>query len=109
MATTAFVNASHALNKVTRRSCTGFILFVNYAPVIWFSKRQNTVDSSSLSGEFIVMEICIEYIVVLRFKLRMFGIPIDGTAKVLCANESIVNNSSKLESSLNKKHCSLAY
>ena len=43
MSTTAFVDASHASNNGTRKSHTGFVLFVNRAPIIWFSKRQNTV------------------------------------------------------------------
>ena len=58
--TTTFVDASHAANKVTRRSHTGFVIFVNRAPIIWYSKRQNTVESSSFSGEFIAMKACIE-------------------------------------------------
>ena len=36
---TAFVDASFAQNKKTRKSHTGFIIFVNRAPIIWFSKR----------------------------------------------------------------------
>ena len=106
---TSFVDASHAANKVTRRSHTGFILFLNRAPVVWYSKRQNTVESSTFSSEFIALRTCMEYIVALRYKLRMFGVPIDGSADVLCDNESVVRNSSLFESTLNKKHCSLAY
>jgi hypothetical protein len=107
--TTAFVDSSHAANKVTRRSHTGFIIFINRAPIIWYSKRQNTVESSTFSSEFIALKACIEAITALRYKLRMFGVPIDDSTKVLCDNESVVKNSSKLESSLNKKHCALAY
>ena len=33
--TTAFVDSSHGANKVTRRSHSGHILFVNLAPVKW--------------------------------------------------------------------------
>ena len=106
---TAFVDASHASNKVTRRSHTGFILFVNRSPIIWYSKRQNTVESSAFSSEFIAMKTCMEHIVALRYKMRMFGINIDGAADVLCDNQSVVNNSSKLGSVLNKKHNSIAY
>ena len=51
--TTAFVDASHAANKVTRRSHTGFVIFVNGAPIIWYSKRQNTVESSSFSSKYV--------------------------------------------------------
>ena len=39
----------------------------------------------------------------------MFGVPVDNSTKVYCDNESVVKNSSKLESVLNKKHCALAY
>ena len=33
--TTAFVDASHAQDKKTRRSHTGFVIFVNRAPILW--------------------------------------------------------------------------
>ena len=39
----------------------------------------------------------------------MFGVPMDGPTDVLCDNKSVVTNSSVLDSSLNKKHCSIAY
>ena len=106
---TAFVDASHAANKVNRRSHTGFLIFLNRAPIIWYSKRQNTVESSTFSSEFIAMKACMESITSMRFKLRMFGVPIEGPANVLCDNQSVVNNTSKIESVLNKKHSSIAY
>jgi hypothetical protein len=106
---TSFVDASHAANKVTRRSHTGFVIFLNRAPIIWYSKRQNTVESSAFSSEFIAMKICVEHIVALRYKLLMFGVPVDGPADILCDNEAVVNNSSKIESTLHKKHNSIAY
>ena len=51
------------------------------------------------------MKMCIEYIQHLRFKLRMFGVPLDRgqPAHILCDNKNIVKNSTKLESLLNKK------
>lgn len=106
---TAYVDASHAANKVTRRSHTGFIIFINRSPITWFSKRQNTVEASTFSSEFIAAKCCVEHITALRFKLRMFGVPIDGPANVFCDNESVVKNSSMLASTLNKKHSSIAY
>ena len=50
-----------------------------------------------------------EHIIGLRFKLRMFRIPIDREARVLNNNKSVVDISLKLESTLNKKHSSIAY
>ena len=110
--TTAFVDVSHGANKVTRKSHEGHILFVNRAPVKWHSKRQQTVETSAFSSEFLAMKHCIEDIEFLRFKLRMFGIPIydeRASTYVLCDNEGVVKNSSLVESTLNKKHSAIAY
>ena len=106
---TAYVDASHAASKVTRRSHSGFVIFLNKAPISWYSKRQNTVESSTFSSEFIAMRTLVESIRGLRYKLKMFGVPIDGPSRVLCDNEKVVHNSSLLESTLNKKHSSIAY
>ena len=104
-----FVDADHAGNKVTRRSHTGIIIYCNMAPVLWFSKKQNTVETSTFGSEFIALKIATELIEGLRYKLRMFGVPISGPARVFCDNESVVINSSHPDSALKKKHCSIAY
>ena len=109
VSTTAYVDSSHAANKVTRRSHTGFILFLNRAPIIWFSKRQNTVEASTFSSEFIAMRVCIKHITALCFKLRMFGVKVDMPTNGFCDNLSVVRNSSVLSSTLNKKHSSIVY
>ena len=45
----------------------------------------------------------------LRYKLRMMGIPITGPSYIYGDNMSVVNNSSKPESTLNKKSNSVCY
>ncbi len=109
--TTAFVDASHAANKVTRRSHTGYVVFINRAPIVWYSKRQHTVETSTFSAEFIALKVCLEAIEHLRFKLRCFGVPLPAGEPtfVFCDNESVVKNTSNVESTLNKKHSSVAY
>jgi hypothetical protein len=106
---TCFVDANHAGNAVTRRSQTGFIIFVNKAPIIWYSKRQNTVESSTFGSEFIAKRQALEAIEALRYKLRMFGVPLAGPAKVYCDNRGVVNNSQIPHSTLNKKHNAICY
>jgi hypothetical protein len=105
----AFVDANHAGNIVTRRSHTGIFLFVQNAPIIWFSKRQNTVEAATFGSEFVALRICKELIVALRYKLRMFGVPIDGPANVFCDNRGVVKNASIPESTLMKKHNAINY
>ena len=106
---TCFVDANHAGNMVTRRSHTGVIIFLNNAPILWFSKKQNTVESSTFGSEFVAARIATDMIESLRYKLRMFGVPIDGPANVFCDNQSVVKNSSLPESTLNKKHNAICY
>ena len=106
---TAFVDADHAGCRVTRRSQTGIIIFLNRAPILWYSKRQNTVETSTFGSEFVAMKIGVEMIEGLRYKLRMMGIPVEGPTSVFCDNESVVTNASHPESTLKKKHNAIAY
>ena len=104
-----FVDADHAGDVISRRSHTGILLYVNRAPVMWFSKRQNTVETSTFGSEFIAMKIATEMIEGLRYKLRMFGVPIDGPANVFGDNQSVITNASVPESPLKKKHVAICY
>ena len=45
----------------------------------------------------------------LRYKLRMFGVPIEGASNVFCDNEAVYKNTLLPESTLKKKHHSIAY
>lgn len=104
-----FVDANHAGDTITRRSRTGIIIFLNMAPIIWVSQRQATVESSTFGSEFVAMRNAIEHVKSLRYKLRMFGIPIEGPAYVFGDNDSVIKNSSQPESTLKKKHHSISY
>jgi len=104
-----FCDSDHAGNKVTHRSHTGILIYSNSAPVQWFSKTQNTVETSTFGSEFIAMRICAELIDALRYKLRMFGIPLEGPANIFCDNNSVVINATIPTSPLKKKHSAIAY
>ena len=104
-----FVDANHAGCQKTRKSVTGILIFVNMAPVIFYSKKQNTVEASTFGAEFVAMRTAVELVESLRMKLRYFGVPIEGPADVFCDNESVFKNVSTPESTLKKKHLSICY
>jgi hypothetical protein len=85
------------------------LLFCNKAPVIWHSKRQNTVEASTFESEFQAMKNAVGLTESLRYKLRMFGVPIDSATNVFCANEAVYRYTTLPESTLKKKHHSIAY
>lgn len=74
---TAFVDASHATDKKTRKLHTRFIVFISRAPILWHSEKQQPDEASTFYSESIAMEKCVEPIQQIRFKLKMFGIPLE--------------------------------
>ena len=105
----AKVDADHAGDTVTRRSRTGYFVWINSALITWHSKKQISVESSSFGSEFIAMKQCCEYLRGLRYKLRMMGIPVNGASYIHGDNNSVLYNSSIPDSTLKKKSQSIAY
>ena len=50
-----YVDEDHAHDNPTRRSVTGTNVFLNNTPVKWYSKRQNTVESSTCGAELVAL------------------------------------------------------
>jgi hypothetical protein len=107
--TSCFVDADHAGCKATRRSHTGVIIYVNKAPILWYSKRQNTVETSTFGSKYCAIKIAIDMIEGLHYKLRMMGITLSGPTSVFCDNQSVVKNTTAPESGLKKRHNAIAY
>ena len=105
----AYVDADHAADSITRRSRTGFLVYLQSAPIHWLSKKQNSVETSSFGSEFMAMKHCTEYIRGLRYKLRMMGIPCSLPTFVYGDNKSVLCNTTIPDSTLKKKSNSIAY
>ena len=97
------------MQQITRQSRTGFIIYLNSSPIYWYSKRQNSVETSLFGSKFIAMRQACEYIRSLRFHLRMMGIPVTQPAFLRGDNQSVIFNSTIPESMLKKKHNAVSY
>ena len=104
-----YVDSDHAGDQVTRRSRTGFIVYLNNAPIYWFSKRQTSCETSTYGSEFIAMKQACEYVRGLRYKLRMMGIRVDEPAFVFGDNQSVLANTDNTGSVLKKKTSAIAF
>ena len=51
-----YVDSDHAGDTVTRRSRTGFVIFLNGAPIYWNSKKQTSCETSSFGSKFCAMK-----------------------------------------------------
>ena len=104
-----YVDANHAGNIVTRRSHTGIVIFVNSAFLIWWSKHQNTVETSTFRSDYVALRIAMEQIISLRYKLKTMDIQVEDPANVFCDNEAVAKNSSTPESVVTKKHNAICF
>jgi hypothetical protein len=104
-----FVDSDHAGEQFRRRSRTGFVIYLNMAPIVWFSKLQPTVESSVFGTEFVGMKNGIETCRGLRYKLTMMGVALSGPIHVYGDNLYVVHNTHLSESVLRKKSNSIRY
>jgi len=104
-----YFDADHASDMETRRSVTGILFFVNNTPIKWYSKRQNTVESSTYGSELVAARMAVEMAIEMRYKLRMLGANVVGPTVMFCDNMSVVLNCSLPTSALRKKHNAIAY
>jgi hypothetical protein len=104
-----FVDSDHAGEQFTRRSRTGFVIYLNMAPSVWFSKRQPNVESSIFGAEFVAMNNGIETCRGLRYKLSIMGVALSDLASFNGDNMSVVHNTQRPESVLKKKSNSICY
>ena len=106
---TLFVDADHAHCELTRRSITGIVVFVNSTPVKWYSKMQNTVETSTYGSELVAARIATEIALEYRYNIRMLGYDVDGPTTILGDNNAVILNTTVPSSQLKKKHNAIAY
>jgi len=59
---TAFCDSDHAGDLLTRHSRSGILIFLNRVPILWLSKKQNSIESSTFGSEFTALKVCTEMI-----------------------------------------------
>ena len=75
----------------------------------WFSMKHSTIETSVFGAEFVAMKIGMESLRGLRYKLRMMGVDISGTSFIYVNNMSVIHNTQRPESTLNKNSNSICY
>ena len=103
------MDADHAGESLTRRSRTGFIVMLNNAPIYSHLTKQTTVETSTFGSEMMAMKQAADYIRGFRYKLRMFGIPVEEPSYIYGDNQSVLAVSTRPESTLKKKAQSIAF
>ena len=104
-----FCYSDHAHDKCTRRSITGIIGFLASTLIIWLSKRQASVQTSTYGEEIVALKRGVEVVEELRYHLHSMGVQVDIPTNIFEDNASVCISSSDPGSSLNKKNVELSY
>ena len=107
--TAVFFDADHAHDHVTRRSISGLIVFVGSTPVIWHSKRQGCIATSTYCAEFISMRSAVEEAISIRYMLRCLGIPVQRPTDLFGDNFGVIQSAELPDGELKKKHIAISY
>ena len=113
METTIMVDADHAHDQKTRRSLTGLLAYVRSTPVLWLSKHQGAIASSTYAAEFSALRTSTEEAISLRYMLRCLGcnVPTDGSCptKIFGDNLSVIQSSCNPAADISKKHVAISF
>ena len=109
LTTAIYFDSNHAHDKVTRRSVTGVIAYIGSCPVMWMSKRQGAIATSTYSAELCAARQGAEEAINLRYMLRSLGVPVEGKTLLIGDNMSSLICATRPGTPCKKKASSIAY
>ena len=74
--TTTNVDANLHHGRVTGRAVTACLHIVNTTPSHWHTKNLSTIETATLSSEFVAVRIATDQIIDLRYTLMYLGVPV---------------------------------
>jgi hypothetical protein len=104
-----FFDSDHGHDRKTGRSISGVIVMVEHTPIVWKSRRQGAVATSTYGAEFYAMKLATEEAITIRYMLRSLGIPVTNPCHMYGDSASVIQNVTRPESPLKKKNLVLCF
>ncbi|KAL8088531.1 hypothetical protein AgCh_038349 [Apium graveolens] len=101
-------DADYAGCKIDRKSTTSTYQFLGNKLVYWFSKKQNSVSTSTAEAEYIAAGSCCAYILWMKNQLLDYGLQVN-KIPIFCDNTSAIAITENLVQHSRTKHIDIKY
>ena len=88
-----FAESNHDGDKQTRRSETRFMMHMNISLINWYSNKKSIKETSVLCAEFPSMNVKVESLCAIQYKLRMISISISEPSYIFGDSMLVFHNS----------------
>ncbi len=89
---TVFADSDHGHDRLTGKSVSGIFVLLGSAPILWKSKRQTPIQTSTYGAEFSALKTAVEISQGLKLMLKSLGVKIKGAVKVLSDSLSVLHS-----------------
>ena len=101
---TCYTDSDYAGDEVTRRSVSGYVIYVHGVPVQFRSKSQQSVTLSSTEAEWMALSEAVKDILFLKYLCETMGIRVERPITVRVDNMGAVFMSNNVTTSQRTKH-----
>jgi hypothetical protein len=104
-----FFDSDRAHDKVPGRSISGIIVMVGSTPILWKSKRQGAVQTSTYGAEFSAMRTATKEAIAIHYMLHSLGVQVSRPSNLSGYNAGVIISATNPDATLKKKHIALSY
>ncbi|KAL8148832.1 hypothetical protein AgCh_005997 [Apium graveolens] len=105
---TGYSDADYAGCRIDRKSTTGTCQFLGNKLVSWFSKKQNSVSTSTAEAKYIAAGSCCAQILWMKYQLLDYGLQVD-KIPIFCDNTSAIAITKNPVQHSKTKHIDIKY
>ena len=105
----AFSDANYASDKITRRSVTGYVIFLCGNLVMWRSNMQKCVTLSSTESEYVALSMCVQDILFLKQLLESLHLNVSTPIKIYVDNTGSIDLANSWSSTGRSKHIDIRH
>ena len=97
----------HFHDKLTIRSITEVIIFVDRTTVLYSIKRQGSIETYTYGSELCAIKTIVEEKISVRYLIPCFGVRVEHTSLICGYNLGVVHNTTMKCILLKKKHVAM--